>query len=126
MDIAKDGKVEVDRFLKIIGADRLLTHVLSEAQHPAEVPYQFAIRKGNDKFSLNLQGVFLPKVWKVFDIVEGLEKSADMDKCWLTSVKLILKGVCRKIKSPYWSVKKGDFVNERVKNWYAKECTFFL
>ena len=126
MDIAKDGKVVVDQFLEEIGADSLLEDVLSKASFPAEVPYYFSIRKGNDEFSLNLQGVFFPEVLRVSDIVKELEESVGMDACWLASVKLILRNIRRKIGNPYWSSVKGGFTSEREKNWHATEPTFFL
>ena len=126
MDIVKDGKVVVDQFLEEIGADSLLEDVLSKSLFPVEVPYYFSIRKGNDAFSLNLQGVFLPEVLRVFDIVKELEESAGMDACWLASVKLILRNIWRKIGNPYWSSVRGDFTSEREKNWHATEPTFFL
>ena len=126
MDIAKDERVKIDEFLREIGADNLLEDVLSKASFPAEVPYYFTIRKGDDGFSLNLQDITLSKVLRMLDILEELEESAGMDACWLASVELILRNIWRKIGSPYWSLAKGDFTSERVRSWYAKECTVFL
>lgn len=122
----EDKKAEIDEFFELIGADKLLEDVLFRVQFPAQVPAYFSLRKGDDNFSLNLQGINRPRVFAMGDIVRELEKDAGMDACWLYAAKMLLEGLHRKMGSRSWSTSKGDFTDESEKNWHATEPTIFL
>lgn len=125
---AKDGKDKIDRFMKKIGADKLLEDILPNVNFVAEIPYQFKIRKGNDKFSLSLKDVRFIEVFNMCGHVIQFEeeKGDSIDRRWLESVKLILGNVRRKMSNPYWSQKDGGFLHKHIAECYAKEETMFL